>query len=45
MDGNPLENFSVVGTGDKWFGAVPRPDSPETVRMIMKDGKIYKNTL
>jgi len=45
LDGNPLEDFSVVGTGDKWFGADPRPDSPETIRVIMKDGKIYKNTL
>ncbi|MBY6016865.1 amidohydrolase family protein [Halomonas denitrificans] len=45
LDGNPLEDFSVVGTGDKWFGAAPRPDSPETIRFIMKDGVIYKNTL
>ena len=45
VDGNPLEDFSVVGTGDKWFGADPRPESPETIRVIMKDGKIYKNTL
>ena len=45
IDGNPLEDFSVVGTGDKWFGADPRPDSPETLRIIMKDGVIYKNTL
>jgi len=45
VDGNPLEDFSVVGTGDQWFGADPRPDSPETIRIIMKDGMIYKNTL
>jgi len=45
IDGNPLEDFSVVGTGDKWFGAEPRPESPETIRVIMKDGKFYKNTL
>ncbi|MDV7142001.1 amidohydrolase family protein [Tropicimonas sp. TH_r6] len=45
IDGNPLEDFSVVGTGDQWFGAEPRPDSPETIRIIMKDGVIYKNTL
>ena len=45
IDGDPLKDFSVVGTGDKWFGADPRPDSPETIRIIMKDGKIYKNTL
>ncbi|WP_299351691.1 amidohydrolase family protein [uncultured Shimia sp.] len=45
LDGNPLEDFSVVGTGDKWFDAEPRSDSPETIRIIMKDGVIYKNTL
>jgi len=45
VDGNPLEDFSVAGTGDKWFGADPRPESPETIRIIMKDGKFYKNTL
>jgi len=45
VDGNPFEDFSVVGTGDKWFGAEPRPESPETIRLIMKDGVIYKNTL
>jgi imidazolonepropionase-like amidohydrolase len=26
VDGNPFEDFSVVGTGDKWFGAEPRPE-------------------
>ena len=45
LDGNPLEDFSIVGTGDTWFGAEKRPDSPETIRLIMKDGVIYKNTL
>ena len=45
LDGNPLEDFSIVGTGDVWFGAEKRPDSPETIKLIMKDGKVYKNTL
>ena len=45
VDGNPLEDFSVVGTGDKWFDAEPRSESPETIRIIMKDGVIFKNTL
>ena len=45
LDGNPLEDFSIVGTGNQWFGAAKRPDSPETIRLIMKDGRIYKNTL
>ncbi len=45
IDGNPLDDFSVVGTGDQWFGADPRPDSPATIQLIMKDGVVYKNTL
>ena len=45
LDGNPLEDFSIVGTGDTWFGADKRPESPETIKLIMKDGVIYKNTL
>ena len=45
IDGNPLEDFSVMGTSDKWFDGPVRPESPETIRLIMKDGKIYKNTL
>jgi imidazolonepropionase-like amidohydrolase len=45
VDGNPLEDLSVIGTSDKWFDAPKPPASPETIRFIMKDGKIYKNTL
>ena len=45
VDGNPLEDLSVIGTSDKWFDAPEPPASPETIRIIMKDGKIYKNTL
>jgi imidazolonepropionase-like amidohydrolase len=45
VDGNPLEDFSVLGTSDKWFDGPARPESPETIRVIMKDGVIYKNTL
>ncbi|WP_246139551.1 metal-dependent hydrolase family protein [Phaeobacter marinintestinus] len=45
VDGNPLEDFSVLGTSDKWFDGPERPDSPETIRVIMKDGVFYKNTL
>ncbi|WP_080932770.1 amidohydrolase family protein [Vibrio vulnificus] len=45
IDGNPLEDFSVTGASDKWLDAEPRPASPETIRIIMKDGVFYKNTL
>jgi len=45
VDGNPLQDLSVMGTSDKWFDAPEPPESPATIRIIMKDGKIYKNTL
>jgi len=44
VDGNPLEDITVIGGNKKWFDAEPR-DGIETLRVIMKDGKIYKNTL
>jgi len=45
VEGNPLKDLSVIGTNDKWFDAPTPPKSPKTIRIIMKDGKIYKNTL
>jgi imidazolonepropionase-like amidohydrolase len=44
VDGNPLEDITVIGGNEKWFDAPPR-DGIDTMRVIMKDGKIYKNTL
>jgi imidazolonepropionase-like amidohydrolase len=45
VDGNPLEDISVLGANSEWFDAKPRGESIETIRLIMKDGVIYKNTL
>ncbi len=44
VDGNPLEDISAIGGVDTWFDA-PERDGVETIRIIMKDGVIYKNTL
>ncbi|GLS89758.1 hydrolase [Psychromonas marina] len=44
IDGNPLEDITVIGGNEKWFDA-PARDGIETMRIIMKDGVIYKNTL
>jgi len=44
VDGDPLEDISVIGAVDTWFDA-PDRDGVETIRIIMKDGVIYKNTL
>ncbi|MBY6187002.1 amidohydrolase family protein [Marinobacter hydrocarbonoclasticus] len=45
IDGNPLEDISVIGGTDKWFDADPEYRPIETLVVIMKDGVIYKNTL
>ena len=45
VDANPLQDVSVIGTSEKWFDAPQPPESPATIRIIMKDGVIYKNTI
>ena len=45
VDGNPLEDISVIGGNPKWYDAEPRGPNIPTIRIIMKDGRIYKNTL
>ncbi|ARN76280.1 amidohydrolase [Oceanicoccus sagamiensis] len=45
VDGNPLEDISVLGATDKWFDADPEYKQIETLKIIMKDGVIYKNSL
>lgn len=45
VDGNPLEDIKAIGANDKWFDAAPREQNVEPIKVIMKDGKIYKNTL
>jgi len=44
VDGNPLKDIAVIGANPKWFDAEPR-DGIDTIRVIIKDGVIYKNTL
>ncbi len=44
VDGNPLEDITAIGGSEKWFDA-PSRVGKDTLRIIMKDGKIYKNTL
>ena len=46
VDGNPLEDITVLGASEKMFDAPERKAGDiETMRFIMKNGKIYKNTL
>ena len=45
VDGNPLEDLSVLGASPRWFDAEPRGEGHAGIKLIMKDGNIYKNTL
>ena len=45
VDGNPLEDIEAIGGNPEWLDAPPRGPEVETIRVIMKDGRIYKNTL
>ena len=46
LDGNPLEDITVLGARPKMFEGEPRTEEGfEKMPFIMKDGKIYKNTL
>ena len=46
VDGNPLEDLACLGANDKLFTRPPRAEvGHETIPFIMKDGKVYKNTL
>jgi imidazolonepropionase-like amidohydrolase len=45
VDGNPLEDITVIGGTEQWWDADPEWKPIETIRLIMKDGKIHKNTL
>ena len=45
VDGNPLEDITAIGGHHQWLDAPPRGPEVEPIRVIMKDGTIYKNTL
>ena len=45
VDGNPLQDVAVLGANPKMFDVAARSETIDTIRVIMKDGKVYKNTL
>ncbi len=45
VDGNPLEDITVIGGNTAWFDADPEWTPIDTIDVIMKDGIIYKYTL
>ena len=44
VDGNPLRDITVIGGNELWLQA-PKPTEIANIRLIMKDGVVYKNTL
>ena len=45
VDGDPLSDITVIGGNAQWLDAEPRGEDVASIRVIMKDGEIYKNTL
>lgn len=45
IDGNPLEDLSLVGASAEMFGDSRPSPSVETISFVMKGGVIYKNAL
>lgn len=45
IDGNPLKDMTVLGATDKWFDADPEYKKIDTIKLVMKDGKIYRNEM
>jgi len=45
VNGNPLTDIRVIGANPKYFDSAPRSKGIPSIKVIMKDGKIYKNTL
>ncbi|SHI11183.1 metal-dependent hydrolase family protein [Ferrimonas marina] len=45
VEGNPLEDISVIGGTDQWFDAEPEYQPIETIQLVMRDGIIYFNTM
>lgn len=47
VDGNPLEDITVIGGSELWMKAPIRSAGVgiEPMKFMMKDGRIYKNPL
>jgi hypothetical protein len=43
--GNSLEDIIVLSANNMWFDTEPRGEGIESIRLVKKDGKIYKTTL
>jgi imidazolonepropionase-like amidohydrolase len=45
VDGNPLDDITVLGGSEKWFDADPEYKLIPSIHLVMKDGDIYRNEI
>ncbi|MEP4485475.1 MAG: amidohydrolase family protein [Halioglobus sp.] len=45
VDGNPLEDITVIGGTDKWWTAEPEYKVIPSIHLVMKGGNIYRNEI
>jgi imidazolonepropionase-like amidohydrolase len=45
VDGNPLEDITVIGGNTQWFDADPEFKLIPTIHLVMKNGAIYRNEI
>jgi imidazolonepropionase-like amidohydrolase len=45
VDGNPLEDITVLGGSTQWFDADPEYKLIPTIHLVMKGGHIYRNEI
>ncbi|CAH7260880.1 Amidohydrolase [Vibrio chagasii] len=45
VDGNPLEDIKVLGATTEWFDADPEYKTIDTIKLVMKDGVVYRNEM
>ena len=45
VDGNPLDDLSLVSASENMFGDSRPTPSVDTIPLVMKDGVIHKNAL
>ncbi|MEP0200857.1 MAG: amidohydrolase family protein [Halioglobus sp.] len=45
VEGNPLEDITVIGGTDKWWTAEPEYKLIPSIHLVMKGGNIYRNEI
>ncbi len=45
VDGNPLEDITVIGGTDQWFDAPEEWEPIDTIDLVMLNGAVYVNEM